>query len=398
MGGGHVAARSRRRLVLPIVIGVLFGLLVTQSIARAAPANKVEICHFNADGDPDAPVWELLEVNNKAVSKHRAHGDGVPGGPVPGDDAFIFGPQCELVPVLDVDVMSQNLYIGADLDRILQGEPPAAVLQTVLATDYPGRAAKIAETIGANRPDLVGLQEATRITVFDSQGNVLLALDYLEILMGQLNAQGHPYGVSSAVINADVTLPIDTASGIFARVIDRDAIIHNTETTTVANAVSQNFATNFAIDLGGVPIEFTRGFTGVDATVDGQTFRFVNTHLEVRNAPCVTPVGVMVCQNAQAGELIDALAGTVSPTILVGDFNAALGETAYQTVGDGGFTDTWNSQTEAGNTCCQFELLDNAESELNQRIDHLFVRDAEIVSATTTVLGDEQESRTAGGL
>jgi endonuclease/exonuclease/phosphatase family metal-dependent hydrolase len=400
MGGRHVAAHSRRRrLVLPTVIGVLLGLLVAPAVAGAAPADKVEICHFNADNDPGAPDWKLLEVkNNKAVEKHEAHGDGFPGGPVPGDDGFIFGADCELIPLVEIDVMSQNLYIGADLDRILQGEPPAAVLETVLATDYPGRAAKIAETIGANQPDLVGIQEATLITVFDSQGNILLSLDYLEILVGQLAAQGHPYDVSSSLVNADVTLPIDPVSGVFARVVDRDAIIHNTETTTVANPAGQNFGTNFTFELGGVPVEFTRGFTGVDATVDGQTFRFVNTHLEVEGAPCITPNGLVICQNAQAGELIDALSDTVYPTILVGDFNAAPGETAYQTVVDGGYADTWNSETEDGYTCCQAELLDNEESELDRRIDHLFVRGSQIASAITTVLGDEPESRTDDGL
>ena len=402
MSGRHMAAGSRgRRPMLPIVIGILLGLLMAPTVAGAAPADKVEICHFNADSDPDAPVWELLDVkNNKAREKHEAHGDGFPGGPVPGDDSFVFGADCELLPVVDLDVMSQNLYIGADLDRILQGEPPAAVLETVLASDYPGRAAKIAETIGANRPDLVGIQEATLITVFSSTGQVIFELDYLEILVAELGAQGHPYEVSSELTNADVTLPVSLDDGIFARVVDRDAIIHNTETTTVANPAGENFSTNFTFELGGFPVEFTRGFTGVDATVEGQTFRFVNTHLEVANAPCDTPSGLAICQELQASELVDALSGTEDPIILVGDFNAIPGSLTYQTVVDGGYTDTWDSETEDGSTCCQSELLNNPMSQLDRRIDHLFAGDRRILiaSAITTVLGDESESRTSGGL
>lgn len=298
-----------------------------------------------------------------------------------------------------VDVMSQNLYIGADLERILAGEDPAAVLETVLSTNYPSRAAAIAQSIAVNQPDLVGLQEVTLITVFDLDGNVLLHLDYLDILLQTLGAFGQSYDVSSTVVNADVTLPVNAQAGVFARVIDRDVTIHNTNTVSVANPAGANFSTNFTVELNGFPIEFTRGYTSVDATVDGQTFRFVNTHLEVENAPCFTPEFV-ICQEAQATELIDELYDEVFPVILVGDFNAAPGETAYQTIVDRGYADTWNSEIESGFTCCQSELLDNAESELSRRIDHLFVRrrGTKVLNAATTVLGDEQADRTGEGL
>ena len=88
------------------------------------------------------------------------------------------------------------------------------------------------------------------------------------------------------------------------------------------------------------------------------------------------------------------------PTILVGDFNTAPGETAYQTIVDRGYADTWNSETEEGFTCCQPELLNNEISELDRRIDHLFVRrrGTQIEAAITTVLGDDPESRTSAGL
>ncbi len=297
-----------------------------------------------------------------------------------------------------VDVMSQNLYIGADLDRILRGESPAAVLQTALATDYPARAGKIAETIAGSQPDLIGLQEVSQITVFDTAGNVLVQLDYLDILMTWLGALGQTYEVSSSVSNTDVTLPV--SDGVFARVIDRDVTIHNTSTVSVANPAGENFSTNFSFPLGGFPVEFTRGYTSVDATVDGQTFRFVNTHLEVENAPCVTAAGVVTCQNEQASELIDDLYDEVYPVILVGDFNSARGETAYQTIVDRGYADTWNSDTESGATCCQTELLDNTESQLVKRIDHIFMRrrGVNVIGAETTVLSDDEGSRAASGL
>ncbi|MDH5520698.1 MAG: hypothetical protein OEZ14_09200, partial [Acidimicrobiia bacterium] len=179
------------------------------------------------------------------------------------------------VTVVDAKVMSQNLYIGADLDRILRGEDPAAVFQTVLESNVLERFATFAAQVDAENPDLIGLQEVTKIVVFDAQGNILQDIDYLDIVLGNLAARGESFAVSSVVANADVTLPLDLQAGLFARVIDRDVIIHNTATTAVSNPESANYATNFAFNLGGIDIEFTRGYTAVDAVVGGSSFRFV---------------------------------------------------------------------------------------------------------------------------
>ena len=293
-----------------------------------------------------------------------------------------------------INVMSQNMYIGADLSLVLNGSAtPAEIFDTVKKSDIGGRSFQMAETIKENQPDLVGLQEVTLIEVLDADDNVLQVIDYLEILMGSLDILGESYAVSSFVENADVKLPI--APGIFVRVVDRDVIIHKTG-TAVSNPHGAPFSTNFRFPLGGEWIQFTRGFTAVDATFGGTTFRFVNTHLEVEGIPCVTPGGLVICQNAQATELIDTLYTEGKPVILVGDFNSAPGEVAYQTVVDRGYKDTWNSDTETGFTCCQPELLNNPDSELSRRIDHIFTRRRAIKvnTAITTVLSDEDDSKT----
>lgn len=298
--------------------------------------------------------------------------------------------------------MSQNLYIGADLGRLLQGEPPAAILDTILQTDYPARAVEIARAIDDVHPDLIGLQEVWSLTVFDSQGNTLLSLDYLEILLGALDANGASYAVSSDSTNADVTLPLDPAAGLFARVVDRDVILHRPSTVSVSNPVSTNFDTNFTVDFGGFPLEFTRGYTAVDARFGPKAIRFVNTHLEVEDAPCVTDEGLRVCQEVQAEQLAEDLADESGQVVLVGDFNAQPGEPAYDTIVDAGYADTWNSTVETGFTCCQSETLDNPESLLDKRIDHIFVepKDGKLPRplVQTTVVGDDEESKTPGGL
>ncbi len=302
-----------------------------------------------------------------------------------------------------LEVMSQNLYIGADLDRLLQGENPAELLQTVQQTDFPSRAVEIAQGIDDFNPDLIGLQEVSIISVFDSTGNVLFELDYLAILMQAIGAEGENYAVAAEVTNSDVTLPVDPAAGTFARVIDRDAIIYRTATASVANATSANFSTNFAVELNGFPIEFTRGYNAVDAVVDGREFRCVNTHLEVSGAPCLTESGPVICQDVQAAELHEALADEELPVILVGDINAEPGETAYETFASNGYLDTWTVRypynDESGVTCCQSELLSNVENQLDKRIDHIFIsEDVNVWFAVTTVVGDWDQRKTPSGL
>ncbi|MDH4349302.1 MAG: endonuclease/exonuclease/phosphatase family protein [Gemmatimonadota bacterium] len=305
-----------------------------------------------------------------------------------------------------IQVMSQNLYIGADLSRLLSGESPAAVLATVQETSFSERAMKIAKAIDDFNPDVIGLQEVSDITVFNASGQTVLKLDYLDILMKALAARGESYAVGSTVSNADVTLPIDgppATATTFGRVVDRDVILYRTRTASVSGPSSANFTTNFTASVGGFPIEFTRGYTGVDATVRGKTVRFVNTHLEVEDAPCATPTGLVICQDVQAVELQKALASEALPTILVGDFNAVPGSTAYNTIDNGGWTDAWKVRVpypaENGFTCCQSETLLNKTSELNQRIDLLWLSDGDFrnTSIRSTVVGDWDARKTPSG-
>lgn len=305
---------------------------------------------------------------------------------------------------LRIRVMSQNLYIGAEVGRLLVPEPPAAVLETIMQTNLPARAVEIARAIDDFRPDLIGLQEVSLITLIDADGKILFQLDYLTILLDALAARGEHYSVASVVNNADITLPIDLAEETFGQLLDRDVILARNSTTTTSNAVSANFMDNFIVGLDGFPLEFTRGYTAVDAKVKGKRIRFVNTHLEVDDTPCDTAVGPQICQDLQAAELIDAIADEKRPVLLVGDFNAVPDSTAYQTIADAGYIDTWTIRypynDEPGYTCCQAEDL-TGPNQLSERIDHIFVQDSgdfPIFSAITTVVGDWEERRTPDGL
>ena len=66
-----------------------------------------------------------------------------------------------------VNVMTRNLYLGADLDaadraksaRTNSPQPNGQVLREVTANDFPARAKGLAQEILKKKPDLVGLQE-----------------------------------------------------------------------------------------------------------------------------------------------------------------------------------------------------------------------------------------------
>ncbi len=302
-----------------------------------------------------------------------------------------------------IRVLSQNLYIGADLERLLAGEPPAAVLQTVQQSNFPARAVQIARAIEEFKPDLIGLQEVSLITMSDSNGNVLLDIDFLAILLDALTARGESYSVASIIKNADATLPIDTVAGTVGRLLDRDVILARNSTTSTSNATAANFANNLVVDFNGFPLEFTRGYTAVDAWVKGKPMRFVNTHLEVEGFPCVTSSGPQVCQNLQSAELLNAIDNEALPVILVGDLNAEPGSAVYQTIADAGYIDTWTVRRpyndEPGYTCCQAEDIIGSNA-LSKRIDHIFVKDTNqfpIYKATTTVVGDWEQRQTPDG-
>jgi len=68
---------------------LVLGMLVS-GIAVAQVA-KVNVCHRTGNG-----TYRLISVSERAVPAHLAHGDGLPGDPVPGMEGKIFGPDCRL--------------------------------------------------------------------------------------------------------------------------------------------------------------------------------------------------------------------------------------------------------------------------------------------------------------
>jgi len=321
-------------------------------------------------------------------------------------------------------VMTQNLYVGADVFRILEAQTPeevpfvvAEIFQTILDTDFLDRAAGMAAEVKHRRPDLIGLQEVTWISVV-APGDPpdVMVMDYLQELLTALERLGLHYEVAATIENADVELPIATPTGLgLARLVDNDVILARRGVRT-SNATSQHYTTNLQIPIGDPPIatvEFLRGYVAVDAIVRGSTYRFVNTHLEIQGGS-LDPLLPFV-QAAQAQELIRMLATETRPVILVGDFNSSPQDPVmpplfppYVQFVAAGYTDVWTVRDglpEPGFSCCQDETLTNPVSLLSERVDLIFIRNdaatypvSLIGPVQASVVGADPASRTPSGL
>ena len=316
-----------------------------------------------------------------------------------------------------VKVMSRNLYLGADIFSVTAAaENPdplavplavAEVFQTMQYTNFPARAQALADEIARYRPHAVGLQEVSTIRQ-QIPGDFLIGnpapaeemvADYLEILMAALVERGLDYQVVAVSSNADVELPMlagvtPEGAPMFndVRLTDRDVILVRSDVDT-SNSLANHFTYNAATEIGGVSLEFTRGYTAVDMNVKGEDYRFVNTHLEVGGEP---GSDFAQLQAAQMYELLTVLSYETKPTLLVGDFNSspedALGQPYSQAIG-AGYVDLWTQRKRQadGFTCCFNDMVDDAETALYERIDHVFLnpKDKQVVKVKAKVVGDE---------
>jgi endonuclease/exonuclease/phosphatase family metal-dependent hydrolase len=274
----------------------------------------------------------------------------------------------------NITVMSRNLYVGADVDRVigaLATPDPADDIPALLGavavvqqTDFPTRARAIAKEIDRNRPDVVGLQEVSKLDLDLTPlgANVVIHQDFLAILLAELADRGLKYRVAATLKNTQAS-PIPGIS-----LVDFDAVLISQGVELGSTIVAQNFSHNIGVVAPGINI--IRGFIVIDAKLGGRHYTVANTHLESGTA-----AGLNLLRAAQAQELAAAV-GDAAPAILLGDFNDSAGSPMHQTLLGAGFSDVWaNLRPRApGFTCCQFEDLSNPRPDLNQRIDFVFTR------------------------
>jgi endonuclease/exonuclease/phosphatase family metal-dependent hydrolase len=337
----------------------------------------------------------------------------------------------------DIVVMTQNQYLGADLVPIIAA-PPAqrnaaiiAALETVSGNNYPERVQALAESIHDKQPHLVALQEMYRFTCFDpldplGEGRCAqfpnAFNDYVDATIAELDGA---YEVAAVVENLalppavlglpgiPVYLPAVPTVPIFVQVLDRDVILARTDVTTSVvdfacdrNSVDGcNYFYVAPFSLFGLDLFIERGFVAVDATVNGEEYRFVNTHLEIER-PDGTPQSIFF-QTMQAVELLQVLSANATSRrlIIAGDFNSSPTDismiglpTAYQILA-GAYTDVWYLRPgkPPGFTCCELGDLSNAPSLHDERIDLVFGLPAP-TTVKANVLDAEVDDKTLSGL
>jgi endonuclease/exonuclease/phosphatase family metal-dependent hydrolase len=337
-------------------------------------------------------------------SGHHGHGHhGHPGHGQPGNHGR--GKQ--------VDVMTRNLYLGADLGPAIAATTPeelsaanGQILREVVHNDFPTRAKGLAQELLTEKPDLVGLQEvALWQTTPLSPAATPVSYDYLPELLAELNKDGKRYEVVVVQEEFDLEAPADyndlpndgplpgfPDAEMLGRLTMRDVILarHGAGVQTW-NAEGGNFTTLLEVPILGQPKPIKRGWTETDAKVRGShPFHFVNTHLEAFQP---------LIREAQAKELVAPGGPATSslPVVLVGDLNSdddtvSFPDTlAYEALLAAGMVER---STDDPLSCClkssELGVGDGGSvTDFDHQVDHVMTNDPtdiELQSSTVTGL------------
>jgi endonuclease/exonuclease/phosphatase family metal-dependent hydrolase len=219
---------------------------------------------------------------------------------------------------------------------------------------------------------------------------------------------------NSNFTSAAIPIAIPISPTLAARFTDHDLILVRDDALkhlTVSNARSFNFsdASLFSVNLLGLNVQVDRGWSTVDLTQRGRTFRFVNTHLEAFGT---TPLRDE-WRNLQAAELVADLETSPYPLVVVGDINARptlcqdfrqppqfqdQNVVAYGLLEDAGLQEVWPLVYErdpcgpASWTSGQDDSL-LEPSTLDHRIDVVFVSE-EFSALQAETIGEEPGDRT----
>jgi endonuclease/exonuclease/phosphatase family metal-dependent hydrolase len=306
-------------------------------------------------------------------------------------------------PDRHLTVMTRNIYFGADLDPVLAAddvdeffEAAVGAFNEAMASDFPARAAGIADEIVAEEPALVGIQEATwwRTTALtDPPIMPEISIDFVELILEELDARGASYEALATVEGFDAEIPVETL-GASVRLTVGDVLLARTDLPTsqlkISNVQSGTYdeRVTFVSPVGA--LEFPRQWISADVKVRGKQARVVTTHLESIDEDV---------RVAQAVELLAGPASTSLPVIAIGDFNAETSEAddSSATMLGAGFSDAWEvaHPAEDGLTCCQDPDLRNETSDLTSRIDLILTRGGFGVD-DVRVVGDEPDTELSG--
>lgn len=275
-------------------------------------------------------------------------------------------------------VMSRNLYLGADVGVALELIPdmPAAaqfMWDQVKATDFSKRSALFVEEINREKPDVIGLQEATiwyckahfwsgETEVFNFTKELLKDLGGRYAIAEHEGTQAFNPGYSigpipflTTVKDPDTFQPLFGSDKAACGFQIGDALLVKSDRAGDVLAVGN---TEFDAIYKVVPtiMEIRRGYTWADIRVGSTTTRFVTTHLESLFNENDVPTAAI-----QVGQLIDDLSKTKAPLIVMGDFNSDPRDPRGVGAPNPGGQPMTNEQCAVGETKCNaYRLLRDA--------------------------------------
>lgn len=291
-----------------------------------------------------------------------------------------------------LSVMTRNIYFGTDptpvlLEPLCSQFPQAATdaYQAALDSNFPLRAAAIAEEIRQTGPDLVGIQEGVIWTELWDGGQTV---DFVQMILDALSSLGLDYTPLVVAAGADVEFPTTLAGPVRLQV--NDVLLARTDAAlTVSNVQWGTYASRLVLPTCIGTVSIPRQWAAVTVEVGQQTVRVITTHLEA---------ALEYIRVQQAQELLAGPAATDLPAILMGDFNAETGTEgdAAALIMAAGYADTWPSPG-SGPTCCQAADLRNTTSQLDERIDLIFERGG-LRADGATLVGDQMLATPPGSV
>lgn len=336
--------------------------------------------------------------------------------------------QAKFGPGHQVNVMTRNLYLGADLAPAIAAkntnefvQANGKILRDVTANNFPLRAKGLAKEILQKKPDLVGLQEVALWRTGPPSLEPLLGTagatattvryDYLGELLAQLNKGKKRYRVAVVQQEFDFEAPADENqvpgdgpnglikdAEINGRLTMRDVILVRLGAGVVtSHPQKSNFTAMLTVQLSGVEVKVLRGWTAIDAKVRGsQKLRFVNTHLEAFDDSNQVPS----IRAQQAAELVakGGPATTSLPVVLLGDLNSdddtveGGDRQAYQTLVKAGMRE--RSTNKPLGCCLKSSLLavgaGGGVADFDHQVDHVMTRDPKQVKLISSAVTGRQ--------
>jgi len=303
---------------------------------------------------------------------------------------------------LTLRVMTRNLYLGANLDAIVQAKSSSEAFSAVekgwaqvQANNFPLRARAIAREIGATRPDFVGFQELSLYRTqtpadFTVTPATTVALDYARELRKALAVRKLRYRFIGIRPETDAELPSGNPPTMDIRLTVRDGLLVRIDKKIKIRRVRTGSYSTTTPLFGGFVIA-KRGWVLADTTVAGRTFRVITTHLESFND---------ASQVAQGQELAEGPAQTKLPTVLLGDLNSRADGTGTPTHANllaAGFQDAWPEAhpNDVGLTCCHGDDLRELGGPFYSRIDYVLLRNG-FRAVAAGIVGQQPGDRISG--